>query len=216
MTGDSSSFAGRAGLWQRIFAWAMSLGGPADLDAAAVPYKRRLLGDLTGHVVEVGPGTGTNFAFLPPGIRWTGFEPNVYMHPYLRRTLRAYPHIAADIRTGTAEQLDLPDASADAVITTLVLCSVTDQPRALAEIRRVLKPGGRFVFIEHVAAPPGSGLRRAQRLIKPVWRRLGDGCHPDRETWMAIQQAGFSMVEMERFSAPYPIASPHIAGYAIK
>lgn len=216
MTGNHHMCAGRAGLWQRIFAWAMSLGDPLVFNEVTGPYKQRLLNGLSGHVVEVGPGTGTNFAFLPPNIRWTGFEPNVYMHPYLQRTLRAYPHIAADIRAGVAEQLDLPDASADAVIATLVLCSVSDQPRALAEIWRVLKPGGRFVFIEHVAASPGTWLRRAQRLIKPVWSCLGDGCHPDRETWTAIEQAGFSVVELERFSAPYPIASPHIAGYAIK
>lgn len=80
----------------------------------------------------------------------------------------------------------------------------------------MLKPGGKFALFEHVAAPRGAALRRVQSLLSPVWQVLGDGCHPDREPWAAIEQAGFSQVELEPFHAKVPIVSPHIAGFAIK
>jgi len=92
---------------------------------------------------------------------------------------------------------------------------VEDLGAALREIRRVLKPGGRFVFIEHVAAPAGSWRRRLQRWVRPVWRALGDGCHPDRETLQAIRAAGFARVEAEEFLAPVGLVAPHIAGFAV-
>ena len=121
-----------------------------------------------------------------------------------------------ELRTGSAERLDVEDATADAVVSTLVLCSVADLAAVLKEIRRVLKPGGRFVFIEHVAAPQGTWLRRAQRAFRPLSKTFADGCQPDRETWRAIEAAGFAQVDLEHFRAPAPIISPHIAGVAVK
>jgi ubiquinone/menaquinone biosynthesis C-methylase UbiE len=149
-------------------------------------------------------------------VRWIGIEPNVYMHPYLRRRAAAID-INADLRVGLAEALDLPAQSADAVVSTLVLCSVDDVAATLREAQRVLKPGGRFVFLEHVAAPRGTPLRRAQQLIRPVWQRCVDGCHPDRETWRSLEAAGFAHLDYERFDAaqPMPIVCPHIAGTAV-
>jgi ubiquinone/menaquinone biosynthesis C-methylase UbiE len=93
---------------------------------------------------------------------------------------------------------------------------VDDLDRALGETLRVLKPGGRFVFLEHVAAPRGTWLRRLQRLAHPVWRIVADGCHPDRETDAAIVAAGFVAVRLERFSLPMGLVGPHIAGVALK
>ncbi len=113
-----------------------------------------------------------------------------------------------ELRTGVAEHLPVEDASVDAVISTLVLCSVSDQAQALSEILRVLRPGGRYVFIEHVAADQDSGLYRTQNLIKPIWTFVGDGCQPNRDTAAAIEQAGFSQVEITPFRAPVPFASP--------
>ncbi len=104
----------------------------------------------------------------------------------------------------------------DAVISTHVLCSVHDLDGALEEIRRVLKPGGKFVFLEHVAAPPHTGLRRVQNSVRPLWHLIGDGCYPNRETWRAIESAGFRDVQIEHYRADILVASPHIAGYAIK
>jgi ubiquinone/menaquinone biosynthesis C-methylase UbiE len=121
-----------------------------------------------------------------------------------------------EIRRGTAEDLPVPDSSADAVVSTLVLCSVSDVAKALAEILRVLKPGGRLVFIEHVAAPRGTWLRRLQTWVKPAWKRLGDGCHPDRETWVALERAGFAKLDYSHFRVSIPLVSPQIAGMAVK
>jgi len=178
--------------------------------------KRRLLGELGGStVLEIGPGTGVNLAYLPPGARWVGIEPNAY----LRRRLLAEAArrgVDAEVRAGTAERLPTADGSVDAVVSTLVLCSVPDQAAALAEIRRVLRPGGRFVFVEHVAAPKGTLMRHAQELATPLWSALADGCHPARDTLAAIERAGFARVEHESFDVPAALSSPHVAGVAVR
>jgi ubiquinone/menaquinone biosynthesis C-methylase UbiE len=137
------------------------------------------------------------------------------MHPRLRERGEQLG-LRLQIRAGTAERTGLPDASADAVVATLVLCSVQDVPAALAETRRLLRPGGRFVFLEHVAAPEGTGLRRTQRLVRPLWSAIADGCHPDRETWTFLESAGFAALRYDRFRIETPMAflSPAIAGTA--
>lgn len=142
-------------------------------------------------------------------------EPNAFMKPHLAREAQRLG-VAIELRPGTAENLPAEDGSVDFVVSTLVLCSVVDQERALEEVLRVLKPGGRFLFVEHVAARHGTLLRRIQGLVKPLWRRMGDGCHPDRETRTALERAGFAALEVEEFSAPLPIVRPHIAGAAVK
>jgi ubiquinone/menaquinone biosynthesis C-methylase UbiE len=167
-------------------------------------------------VLEIGPGTGVNLVYLPVGIRWIGIEPNTFMHGYLRE-LGLKLGLNIDIRLGTAEQLPVADNTMDTVISTQVLCSVKDPARVLQEIQRVLKPGGRFLFVEHVAAAPGTALRRWQRLARPVSALIGDGCHPDRETWSDIERAGFALIQLEHFEIKSAVLSkPHIAGVAIK
>jgi SAM-dependent methyltransferase len=145
----------RAGWYQRLFAWGMARSSTAH-SALVAEHKRALLSSLQGDVLEIGPGTGPNLAYYAPGIRWIGVEPNPHMHPYLRREAERLG-LTVDLRTGTAERLIAADASVDAVVSTLVLCSVADLPGTLREIRRVLRPGGPFVFIEHVAARCGGG-----------------------------------------------------------
>lgn len=182
--------------------------------------KKRLFADLSGTVLEIGPGNGCNFAYLPDTVhRWIGIEPNPYMHTELRGA-GAARGIEADFRTVSAEGMDVDDDSVDAVLSTLVLCSVPDPDTAIRDIHRILKPGGRFVFIEHVAAPRGSGLRRLQRLVKPLWWWFADGCRPDRELGDAIRRGGFSSVEIEEFrldrKAVPAVVAPQIAGVAVK
>lgn len=206
---------GRRGLRQRFFAWLYQKSDWSEFKQLVDGYKRELLGELSGDVVEIGPGTGDNFLYFPKEIRWIGIEPNVYMHPPLHEAM-TNAGIQGEIRAATAERIDLPDASADAVVSSLVLCSVSSLDGTLAEIKRVLRPGGRFVFLEHVAAPPGTGLRRAQKLIKPLWKFVGDGCNPDRDIEAAIRRAGFASVDVKVFRIPEFIASPHIAGTAVK
>ena len=178
--------------------------------------KKSLLGSLNGTVVEIGAGTGANLKFYSPGIRYTAIEPNEYAFPYLRIEATRLGLTGLELIRLTSEKLPFPDSSIDAVVSTLVLCTVSSQSVVISEIRRILKPGGQFVFLEHVAAPRGSGMRRFQGLVRPFWKVIADGCNPDRETLEEIEGAGFSRVESERFKIFNTFVSPHIAGRAIK
>ena len=179
-------------------------------------HKSPLFRDLTGIVLEIGPGAGANLPYLASQrVKWVGVEPNRFMRGYLQEKALALGMVV-EVRDGTAENLPAPENSVDTVIGTLVLCSVTDQQRVLCEVLRVLKPGGRYLFVEHVAAPDGTILRRIQRCLRPLWRHFADGCHPDRETRRAIESAGFQDVRIESFHAPLPVVRPHIVGVAVK
>jgi ubiquinone/menaquinone biosynthesis C-methylase UbiE len=177
--------------------------------------KSALLGALTGTVLEIGAGDGANFPDLPAGIAWHGLEPNPNRCRSLVRTAAAYGHHAPVI-TAPAERIPLGDASVDAVLATTVLCSVTDQKTALAEVRRVLRPDGAFVFFEHVAAPAGTWARRAQRCWAHVTRRVDAGCDPSRETWRAIETAGFREVQARWYTRQpgHGIYNPFLGGIA--
>src|SRR5262249_800130 len=204
------------GTWrQRLCAWALAHVG-TKLEKFVAPYKGRLLIDLSGTVLEIGPGTGANLRYLAKeGVRWLGIEPNPYMYPYLEREANLLG-MQIDVRHGAAERLPAPDSSVEAVVSTLVLCCVPDQQRALQEVLRVLKPGGDSCsssMWQRLKAP-GCGVSR--QWVSPLWRRLGDGCRPDRETWRAIEQAGFPQLTYEHCTMPVPIASPHIIGVAVK
>jgi len=200
----------------RVFAFLL-LKVNAKYERLMAARKRNLLADLRGKVLEIGPGAGVNLRHYDPSVQWIGIEPNPYMRAYLEKEAERCG-LRVDLRTGNAEQLDAADQSVDAIVSTLVLCSVPDVRRALKEIRRVLKPGAQFVFIEHVAAPRGTWLRRLQEWFKPLLVHFAEGCHPNRETWSMIESAGFSKMELHHFRAPtlLPILSPHIAGVAIR
>jgi ubiquinone/menaquinone biosynthesis C-methylase UbiE len=191
----------------------------ADYEAWIEARKRTLFSGVSGRVIEVGPGTGNNFRHLPATIEWLGIEPNPYMHESLRQKAHA-AGIKPRLHAGVAGALPEADASADYVISTLVFCSVPDLPQALTEIHRVLKPGGRLIFLEHVAAARGTGLRLIQNLIRPAWQVIGDGCCINRDTGTAIRAAGFNTVHLEEFRVPRPPAppwvSPHIMGHATR
>jgi len=203
----------KSGFSSRMFALLL---GPlmAPYEARIATRKAALFAGVGGQVLEIGPGLGANFAFLPAGTRWIGIEPNPYMHERLRQNAAA-AGITANVQEGSADALPVEDGSVDCVISTLVLCSVPDVAATLGEIARVLKPGGTFYFIEHVAAPRGTLLRRVQDAIRPVWQAVGDGCHPNRETAAAIE-AAFPGAEIERFRLRLPVVGPHIAGRARK
>jgi len=179
--------------------------------------KVSMLGPIPDTVVELGPGSGANFRYYPRGTRVIAVEPNPMMHR--RMTAQALQHgIRIDLRHAGAEGMDVETASVELVVSTLVLCSVREPERVVAEVRRVLKPGGRLVFLEHVAAPSGTRLRKVQDMIHRPWHWLGEGCNLTRDTASTLQNAGFSSLELERFDsgltwAPY---SPHIAGVAVR
>ena len=189
--------------------------GAGPYDRWMAERKRSLFGGLSGEVVEIGPGSGVNLAYLPREVRWTGVEPNPFFHPYVQKEADRLDR-PVRLKIGLAEDLGLKDASVDAVVGTLVLCSVDRVEVVLEEVLRVLKPGGRFYFLEHVAAPEGSWLGWLQRAVRPVWCRVLDGCRPDRDTLSRIAQAGFAQWQWEAFQAPLPVVSPHICGFAEK
>ncbi|MBW3670205.1 MAG: class I SAM-dependent methyltransferase [Acidobacteria bacterium] len=193
----------------------------AHLLALADPLMERIYGSrkrrlFKGHpelIVEIGPGSGINFRYYRPGTRVIAFEPNRAQHERLRRRV-AVAGLDLDLRRGKAETLDLDDASVPMVVSTLVLCSVDDHVRVIDEIHRVLQPGGRFVFIEHVAAPVDSKLRRWQSGLRVPWRFLCDGCTLDRDSAEVVMSAGFQEREIERFrlSPKWLPFSPHVVG----
>jgi ubiquinone/menaquinone biosynthesis C-methylase UbiE len=213
--GNSTKYRyGVQGTAQRVFAWWYSSGSrPPEYTSA----RDELLAGLSGDVLEIGPGPGSNLGSLAQDVRWIGLEPNVFMHGRILREA-ARLGLSTRILTGTADAIPLPDESVDVVVGTLVLCSVDDQDRALAEVRRVLRPGGRYLFLEHVAAPCGTPVRRLQDVFAPISRRCRGGCRPNRETWAAIERAGFGEAAHRRFSLAraFGMRTPHIVGSAVK
>ncbi|HEX7096152.1 MAG TPA: class I SAM-dependent methyltransferase [Acidimicrobiales bacterium] len=157
----------------RLFArfWS-SFEGP--IDELLHDRKRTLFLDLPDEIVEIGPGLGSTFRYLRPGTRVLAFEPNPYFHEKLRAAAAEHD-IDLRLHGGDLRDGRLPDASQEVVVSSLVLCSVGDVADTLAEITRVLRPGGRLLFLEHVDEP--RGIRAAyQRVIRRPWRYLGDGC----------------------------------------
>ncbi len=160
------------------------------------PIRRRLLADLTGDVLEIGAGTGANMTYYGAGARVVALEPDPHMLKRAQKRLAESGASNIELRMAPAETLPVPDASFDAVVSTLVLCTVHDLPASLAEIRRVLRPGGRLVFLEHVR---GDGfLGRLQDLIQPAWGWFSAGCNINRRTGPAIAAAGFEVPDLER------------------
>jgi SAM-dependent methyltransferase len=185
--------------------------------AGAAGHRDRLLAGLAGRAVEVGAGNGLNLAHYPATVTDVlAVEPE----PYLRaRAEVAAARAAVPVRVvdGTSTALPLDDASVDAAVASLVLCSVPDQAGALAELRRVVRPGGELRFYEHVLARDDR-WSRWQRRVDPVWTRLAGGCHLTRDTEQAIRDAGFDVEHSERFDfAPCAMArltAPHVLGRA--
>ena len=175
------------------------------------PHRARLLAGLRGTVLEIGPGGGANLHHMSRRVHWIGLEPNPYFHAPLRRAAGG----RGQVLTGEAERIPLADDSVDAVVGTIVLCSVRDQRRVLAEIARVLRPGGRYVFLEHVLAPPLTWSRLMLRAAAPMSRLLDGGCDPARQTGRLIE-AAFDHVEFDEFpvGGPIGVTIPHLAGWA--
>lgn len=185
------------------------------LDSALRPHKQRVFAGLPGEVVELGPGVGANLPYLPDGASLIAIEPNRAMHAGLRAAARRRG-VGLDLRERTAESTGLPDRSADAVLSSLVLCSVHDPAAVLAEVRRILRPGGTFRFVEHVAAPHGTPTRAVQRLLRRPWAWTFEGCSCERDLEHAVRAAGFASVEVEhyRVHTPFLPFNTHIAGVA--
>lgn len=177
----------------------------------------RLLAGLTGEVVEVGAGNGMNFAHYPPEVtRVLAVEPEPRLR-VLAEHEAPRARVPVEVIDGIADRLPAADDTFDAAVASLVLCTVPDVAAALAEVHRVLRPGGRLHFLEHVRAET-PGFARLQRVLDAtVWPRLGGGCHAHRDTRAAIEAAGFTIDRIEDLRLPegaISATSPHILGTA--
>ncbi len=204
-------------LFARFYA---TLAGPVLEKAGIAEHRRRLLAGLTGDVIEIGAGNGLNFPHYPPEVtRVVAVEPEPNLRTLAQTEARSAP-VPVEIESARAERLPFPDASFDAAVVCLTLCSIADPGTALVELRRVLRPDGQLRFFEHVRS--GSpAMRRVQRVLDAtVWPRLMGGCHTGRDTHTALTTAGFTLTAVDRFDFPatrIPMpAATHILGTAVR
>jgi SAM-dependent methyltransferase len=190
------------------------VGGPMERKPPIRDARRRLLAEAGGRVLEVGAGTGANLQHYPVGVADLTLTDE--MDGMLRRAGRRAGKLGREIVTTRApvESLPFEDNSFDTVVASLLLCSVDDQDRALAEIRRVLKPGGRYLFLEHVRSGDPQVARRQDRL-EGIWGKIAMGCHPNRDTLPRIE-AAFEIEQVQREEMPMgpKIVRPYVLGRA--
>jgi ubiquinone/menaquinone biosynthesis C-methylase UbiE len=202
-------------LYKKIHAWLLAQGFK-NYNQKVGSYKQRLLSAIHGNIVEIGSGPGSNLEYYPKDISLVGIEPNIFMHSHFklnaeRAGLKDFVLLEKD-----AENTGIDPESVDVVVGTLVLCTVDNPNAVLKEVMRILKPGGTYIFIEHVAGQRGSLVRLIQRITRPFWKIIADGCSAERETLNTIKEAGFTNVSHEDFKYGKGIISPHIAGVATK
>lgn len=170
-------------------------------------------------ILEVGCGSGANFEHYPTGSKITCTDPNPHFKKYLEKSMEKNEHLVYDsFIVASGENLQgVEDSSVDAVVCTLVLCSVKDTNKVLQEAKRVLRPGGAFFFLEHVVSDPSTWVYFFQHVLQPFWYFFGDGCETTHTTWKDIDAAGFSDVKLRHIQAPlFFMIKPHIVGYAVK
>ncbi|XP_010551424.1 PREDICTED: methyltransferase-like protein 7A isoform X2 [Tarenaya hassleriana] len=210
--------------YQGFFAWFLSKF-MASYEAEVASYKMKLFDKLVGKaekVLEIGIGTGPNLKYYAgnKNVSVYGVDPNPMMEKYARESAAEAGLEPEKFRFihAVGESIPLDDASVDAVIGTLVLCSVSDVAQTLSEIKRVLRPGGAYLFIEHVAAEDGSILRFVQNVLDPLQQVVMDGCHLTRRTGEYILEAGFNGgQEINKISVhSIPHVSSHVYGVAHK
>lgn len=183
------------------------------------PQRQHIIGLAQGKVLEVGVGTGANLPFYSAAVQEViGIEPEAAMLEKAKAFLAKHPvQVKVDLQIGDAHNLAFADQSFDTVIMCLVLCTIPDAERAMREAWRVLKPGGKVIFLEHVRAFT-PGLAKVQDWVTPMWKHLGCGCHLNRNTEQAISQAGFRFEQIERYMHPKmpPLGGAIIEGIAVK
>jgi ubiquinone/menaquinone biosynthesis C-methylase UbiE len=202
--------------WGRAFAAMYDRTFEAAEEAGLREMRRDLLAEAGGRVLELGAGTGLNLDLYPPGVEeLVLLEPDPHMAKRLRATAAASPRTVS-VSKAPAERLPFEDSSFDTVVSTLVFCTVPDPRGAMAEVARVLKPGGRLLFLEHVRANDPGLARWQDRLEKP-WRFVGDGCHCNRDTVATIESSALRLEKVDRSEFPKapPIVKPLVSGSAV-
>lgn len=196
--------------WARGYDWVFDR-----IDAqGSGQHRHRLAAPARGEVLEVGAGTGRNFWLYRHARHVVAAEPDPGMRSRAQPAARAAP-VPVEVVAARAEQLPFADARFDTVLASCVLCTVADPDAALAEMARVLRPGGRLRFYEHVRATEPRQARWQDRLERP-WRWVGRGCHPNRDTLAAIVRAGLDVVELDSFDFDVmpALVRPHVLGVA--
>lgn len=172
-------------------------------------YRRQLLAHVQGSVLEIGFGTGLNLSCYPEHIRKiTGVDPNPGMGSLARRRIASSP-IAVDWQVADAQKLPFPSQSFDSVVSTWTLCSIPNVAKALREIRRVLRAGGKLFFLEHGLSEDPQ-VQRWQNCLNPIQKVIADGCNLNRDMARLIREAGFRFEQLERFYMP---DQPRFIGY---
>lgn len=187
--------------------------------ACLARWRSELVGTVGGRVLEIGSGTGANFPYYSGAVSELVLtEPDRFMRERLRVAVGAGPRYPVEIDACAAEAIPYPDASFDFVVCTLVLCSVRSPAEVLREVHRLLRPGGRLVFLEHVAAHGQPRLHRWQRRVQPVWKRVCGNCHLTRDTGRSILEAGFEFGRLDRgrMAGAPAIVAPMIKGVAVR
>ncbi len=179
-------------------------------------YKRKLFNKAGKDVLEIGVGTGTNLPYYKAGTNLTAIEPSKDMLKFFLKKAQDFP-LNIHVKEGVAEALPFEDNSFDTVVSTLVLCSVYSPQKVLSEIKRVLRPGGTFIFIEHVKAPEKTLTSKFQDVFHKSWKWLFEGCDIKRNTGKLIQDF-FKTVEIKtvKFNSPFIPVNYHIIGFATK
>jgi SAM-dependent methyltransferase len=192
--------------------------GPRMDARGATAHRRRLVGLAYGAVIEIGAGYGATFPFYPAAVTGVlALEPDPTLRGLAVAAARTAP-VPVTVKDGVAESLPAAEASVDVVVSSLVLCSVADQSAALAEMVRVLRPGGLLLFYEHVRSAHRV-LGVAEDLVTPLWSRIAGGCHPNRDTAAVIAAAGLAVRNLERFGFSALPGNPplaHVLGVASK
>lgn len=202
----------RVGLWERYVV--PPLVSAACSSKPIMKQREKVVPLAEGRVLEIGCGSGTNFSYYDTGRveRLFALEPSPGMVSRARTALEGSPLAGrTEFLECGAEAIPLEDNSVDTAIITFVLCTIPDWQGALAEVRRVLKPGGQVLFSEHGLAPD-EGIAKWQRRIEPVWKRLAGGCHLTRDTGAMLTGAGFGLDRIEQMYLP---STPKIAGYGV-
>lgn len=161
-----------------------------------LPYRRRLVPMARGRVLEIGVGSGANLPLYAAGVHVVGLEPSPRLLSMARAAARN-AGLSVDLIEGSAEALPLDERSIDTVVTTWTLCSIPDVGAALREVRRVLKPSGQWLFVEHGLSPDET-VRRWQHWLTPLNRRIAGGCHLDRPIRTLIEDAGFGIEHLDQ------------------
>jgi ubiquinone/menaquinone biosynthesis C-methylase UbiE len=203
--------------WGRVFAAVYDRGLKASEEAGLREIRRELLREASGRTIDLGAGTGVNIDLFGPDVgELVLAEPDPHMARRLRRRL-AESGRAAEVVEAGAEHLPFADASFDTAVFTLVLCTVPDPGAALAEAARILRPGGRMLFLEHVRSDDSRRARWQDRLERP-WRYLGNGCHCNRDTVATIRASPLQLERVERGRLPKAVAivRPMARGTALR